>query len=440
MAGPHARDTIFALASGPGRAGVAVIRVSGPRSEAALQALAGHMPPARHAVLTRLRDRDGTVLDRGLTLWFPAPASFTGEDCAEFHIHGGAAVSASVLSALGRIDGCRLAEPGEFTRRAYLNGKLDLAAVEGLADLIDAQTEAQRRQALRQFEGALGAWAAVQRDTLLAALAAAESAIDFSDEADVAGDFEAEVRRRATDLGNAIATELDRSRAAARVRDGTVVTLVGPPNVGKSTLLNALARREAAIVSPYAGTTRDPVVVDLDLDGSLVTCIDTAGLRATDDPVERDGIARARARAASADLILWLSEAADPRPPDPGFAGPLWTVATKLDLSAGRPRADFCIAAPDGLGVPALVAALQRFAGGTQGAGEAGVVTRLRHRQALEHAGTRLTTLLARPEGSDLELMAEDLRGAMGALDSLMGRIGTEDILGAIFARFCVGK
>ena len=439
MAGPRARDTIFALASGQGRAGVAVIRTSGPRSGAALADLAGRLPPARRAILARLRDQDGTALDRGLVLWFPAPASFTGEDCAEFHLHGGAAVVAAVLSALGRIEGCRLAEPGEFTRRAYLNRKLDLAGVEGLADLIDAQTEAQRRQALRQFEGALGAWVEVQRETLLGALAAAESAIDFSDEADVAGDFELEVRRRASDLRDAIATELDRSRAAARVRDGVVVTLAGPPNVGKSTLLNALARREAAIVSPHAGTTRDPVAVDLDLDGFLVTCIDTAGLRPTDDPVEREGIARARARAASADLVLWLSEAADPRPPDPDLADPVWTVATKADLWSGPTAADFSVAALDGRGVPALVSALRDFAGGAQG-GEAGVVTRLRHRRALERAALLLAASLARPRGTGLELLAEDLHGVLGEIDGLVGRIGAEEVLGAIFARFCVGK
>lgn len=433
-------DTIFALASGPGRAGVAVVRVSGPRAGRALDRLSGRRPPARVATLATLRDPDTRdVLDRALTLWFPAPASFTGEDCAELHLHGGRAVLAAVLAALGRLDGFGPAEPGAFTRRAYRNGKLDLAEVEGLADLIDAQTEAQRRQATRQLDGALGRWAAGLRVDLLRAMAAAESAIDFADEGDVAGDFEAEVCRIAGDVDGAIARELDGSRTAERIREGVTVALTGPPNAGKSTLLNALARRDVAIVSPQAGTTRDAIEVSLDLDGLLVTCVDTAGLREATDPVEREGVARARARAGAADLILWLSDARSPLPPDPVLAAggrPLWRVATHADLAADRdPDAGFTLATPTGLGLPELTAALRGFAGG---GAEPGVATRLRHRLALERARAALVPLTAGSGG--IELAAEQLRTVARSLDELVGRVETEEVLGEIFARFCVGK
>lgn len=437
-----AAQTIFALASGPGRAAVAVVRVSGSRAGEALERLAGRRPPARVATLATLRDPvTGDVLDRALVLWFPAPASFTGEDCAELHLHGGRAVVAAVLNALAGLDGFDPAEPGAFTRRAFLNGKMDLAEVEGLADLIDAQTDAQRRQAVRQMDGALGRWVDALRVDLLRALAAAESAIDFADEGDVAGDFETEVRGIATGLDSAIELELNTSVNAARVRDGVTVALTGPPNAGKSTLLNALARRDVAIVSPHAGTTRDAIEAQLDLDGLLVTCVDTAGLRDTDDPVEREGVRRARDRARSADLVLWLSDARVPLPPDAGLVAgdaPLWTVATHADLTATATRADFAVAPPIGQGVPELIAALRDFAGRSATGGEAGLATRMRHRLALDRARSDLSAILTGSDG--MEIVAERLRSVARHLDGLLGRVDAEAVLGEIFARFCIGK
>ncbi len=358
------------------------------------------------------------------------------------HLHGGPAVVGAVLAALGRLDGLAPAEPGAFTRRAFLNGRMDLAEVEGLADLIDAQTAAQRRQALRQLGGALGRWAEAVRADLMRARAAAESAIDFADEGDVAGDFEAEVRRLARTVDEAIERELDGASRAGRLRDGVAVALTGPPNAGKSTLLNALARRDVAIVSPRAGTTRDVIEVSLDLGGVLVTCIDTAGLRETDDPVEREGVARALDRARSADLVLWLSDARAPLPPPPGL-GPtgqtVWTIATHADLADTRAdAAEFVLAVPTGRGLPELLAALRAFAGEQAGEGDAGVVTRARHRSVLECARAELAPVLSGTAG--LDVVAEHLRATARLLDDLVGRIEVEDVLGEIFARFCIGK
>ena len=435
-------DTIFALASGPGRAAIAVVRISGSRAAEALRLFADGIPTARRATLKIIRDpQTREPLDRAVMLWFPGPRSFTGEDCAELHLHGGRAVVDGVLRALGRISGLRMALPGEFTRRAFLNDKMDLAEVEGLADLIEAQTAAQRRQALQQLDGALGRWVADRRHELVLALAAVEAAIDFADEPDVAGDFEAEVAHRVAALRDAIADELSRSSVAARVREGLVVAIAGPPNAGKSTLLNVLARREAAIVSPHAGTTRDPVEVQLDLDGFLVTCIDTAGLRETDDPVEREGIERARARIHAADLVLWLFDARSHAAPDPNLrARNIWTVATHADLVSGTPPADFVVAAPSGAGMPGLVAAIQAVAGQDRAGGEAGLVTRLRQRQALERALKALAPMTSGRAALGMEISAEHLRLATDSLDGLVGRIGTDEILSEIFARFCIGK
>ena len=430
-------DTIFAPATAPGRSAVAVVRVSGPVTRDALLALAGRVPEPRRATLAPLRHH-GTVLDRALVLWFPAPASFTGEDSAELQLHGGRAVVAAVLKALAAVPGCRPAEPGEFTRRAFLNGKLDLGAVEGLADLIDAQTEAQRRQALRQLDGALGRWVEGLREDLLAALALAEGAIDFADEDDLVVFFQAELGRLVDGVSRRIAAELAREGRGLRLREGLAVAIAGPPNAGKSTLLNALAGREVAIVSALAGTTRDALTVDLELGGYPVQLIDTAGLRDTDDPLEREGIARARARAASADLVLWLHAADQPVAPDAETAGALWTVATKADLGAGQ-GGDYRVSALTGDGLDGLVAALGRFAADALTDGEGAVVTRLRHRTALEEARRCIDRTRA-GQGRDFELVAEDLRGAVAALAGLVGRIGTEEVLGSIFARFCIGK
>ncbi len=308
-----ARDTIFALSSGRPPAAIAVVRISGPQARVALETLSGRLPQPRQASLARLRDpASGESLDEALALWFPSPRSETGEDMAELQLHGGRAVIAAVLAALGRLPGFRPAEAGEFTRRAFENGRMDLTAVEGLADLIGAETEAQRRQAYRQMKGLLGDRAETWRGRLIQALALVEAGIDFSDEADVP----AELIRPALDIARGLHAEISEALAQAgrgeRLRDGLVVAIAGPPNAGKSTLLNRIAKREAAIVSPFAGTTRDVIEVHLDLGGYPVTLLDTAGVRETDDPVEQEGVRRARERAAGADLVLWITEAGQP--------------------------------------------------------------------------------------------------------------------------------
>ena len=433
-------DTIFALASGAGRAAVAVIRLSGPGCRSVLERLAGRCPLPRHASLAAFHDPDTCdLLDRGLMLWFPAPRSFTGEDAAELQVHGGRAVVAALLNALGRLPGCRLAEPGEFTRRAFACGRLDLAKAEGLADLIDAQTAAQRRQALRQMDGALGRWVAELRDDLLGAQALAESAIDFADEGDIAADALSRARSATAGVAARIVAEIGRPAVSERVRDGFVVALTGPPNAGKSTLLNTLARRDVALVSPIPGTTRDPIEVELDLGGYAVVLVDTAGLRASDDPLEQAGIARARTRAAAADLVLWLQDAATlPSPPPERSAAEAWAVGTKCDLAAAPAAGyDLTLSAHTGNGVAELVdrlttAVAQRLVGG-----ETALVGRARHRAALDRAAGALRRAEAQ---DDAELMAEELRAAAADLASVVGRIDVEDVLGTIFARFCIGK
>ena len=334
--------TIFALSSGRPPAAIAVIRISGPRAGAALEALGVKVPPPRQAKLGRMRDpRSGEIIDEALVLWFPGPNSETGEDVAELQAHGGPAVIAAVLDALGQIDGLRMAEPGEFTRRGFENGKFDLTAVEGLADLVAAETEGQRRQAFRQMKGLLGDRAETWRKRLIQALALVEARIDFSDEADVPEELVGPALAIVQELRDEIGTALADGGRGERLREGLVVAIAGPPNAGKSTLLNRLAQREAAIVSPHAGTTRDVIEVHLDLGGFPVTLLDTAGIRETSDPVEMEGVSRARARAAAADLVLWLTDAMDNEgEPDAaiGVSGdrkvPVWRVTTKIDLLA----------------------------------------------------------------------------------------------------------
>ena len=304
------RPTIFALSSGRGPAAIAVVRISGPRAGDALKLLTGKIPEPRKAGLARLRDpRTEDIIDEALALWFPAPHSETGEDVAELQLHGGRAVIAATLAALSALEGLRPAEAGEFTRRAFENGKLDLTAVEGLADLVMAETQGQRRQAFRQMKGLLGNRAESWRQRLIQALALVEARIDFSDEADVPENLLAPALAMARELADEIAAALADGGRGERLREGLVVAIAGPPNAGKSTLLNRIARREAAIVSPYAGTTRDVIEVHLDLGGLPVTLLDTAGIRETDDPVELEGVRRARERAAGADLVLWVVEA-----------------------------------------------------------------------------------------------------------------------------------
>ena len=356
-----ARDTIFALSSGRPPAAIAVVRISGPRAGDALTALGVKIPAPRKAGLARVRDpQSGEIIDEALALFFPGPNSETGEDTAELQLHGGRAVIAAALEALGRIEGLRPAEAGEFTRRAFENGKLDLTAVEGLADLVAAETEGQRRQAFRQMKGALGGRAEDWRRKLIQALALVEARIDFSDEADVPEDLVAPALAIARELSAEIEAALADDRRGERLREGLVVAIAGPPNAGKSTLLNRIARREAAIVSPHAGTTRDVIEVHLDLQGWPVTLLDTAGMRETGDPVEMEGVRRARARAAAADLVLWVVDASDgdseadfsETTAAAGLCGPeradqsaesgrgpaIWLVRNKIDLVKGPGR------------------------------------------------------------------------------------------------------
>lgn len=484
--------TIFALSSGRPPAAIAVVRISGARARDALAALSVKVPAPRRAGLARLRDpQSGETIDEALVLWFPGPASETGEDVAELQLHGGRAVIAATLAALARIDGLRMAEPGEFTRRGFENGKLDLTAVEGLADLVMAETEGQRRQAFRQMKGALGLRAEAWRGKLIQALALVEARIDFSDEADVPEDLLAPALAIARDLADEIAAALAGDRRGERLRDGLVVAIAGPPNAGKSTLLNRIAQREAAIVSPYAGTTRDVIEVHLDLDGWPVTLLDTAGMRATGDPVEMEGVRRARERAAAADLVLWLEDATAPGAEAPwsppadaaGAPGPqVWRVRTKIDaVDRGKGKTEstvrefgksergtdfnkplttmvnrsligknegefsqnespFNISALTGDGVDGLLGALMQAAEGFLAGAEHALVTRARHRRALDDTLAALRRALARPLAEREDLLAEELRTAAQALGRLTGRVDVEDVLDVIFRDFCIGK
>ncbi len=439
----HPSDqTIFALATGPLPSAIAIVRVSGPRAGDVLRALTGSLPPPRRAVRCDLRTRDGELIDDGVALWFPAPASATGEDIAELHIHGSRAVAAALIKTLSAFEGVRPAEPGEFTRRGFENGKLDLTEAEGLDDLIHADTDAQRRQALRQLGGVLGDRARRWRDQIIEALALVEAGIDFSDEGDVADELMGPARAKIAELSAEIAEVLAEQGRGEKLRDGMVVAIAGPPNVGKSTLINRLARREVAIVSPHAGTTRDVIEVQLDLDGYPVTVIDTAGLRDSDDPVEQEGVRRARARAASADLVLWLSTAKDAS--DPDVSGPeVWRVRNKIDLADGKAESRpshsaFRISAATGEGFAELLRQLTRFAAQYFGTAEAGLITRDRHRLLLAEASVSLDRSLA--SGLAEEILAEELRAAAHSLGRLLGRVDVEDVLGEIFSRFCIGK
>jgi tRNA modification GTPase len=443
----HPRDqTIFALSSGRPPSAISIVRVSGPQAGTALTSLAGQLPAPRLATRALLRDPDEGPIDDALVLWFPGPASATGEDVAEFHVHGGRAVLAALFAALSALPDVRAAEPGEFTRRGFENGKLDLTEAEGLDDLIHADTDRQRRQALRQLKGMLGDRARDWRARIIEASALIEAGIDFSDE----GDVPTEVMAPALSKIKALLGEIEEVLAAQgrgeRLRDGLVVAIAGPPNVGKSTLINQLARREVAIVSPHAGTTRDIIEVHLDLDGYPVTVIDTAGIRATDDPVEQEGVLRARTRAAEADLVLWLVDAPHERNMQQG-AAPVWMVRNKIDLDAASagallPTGDgaaFRISASRGDGVAELVAALVGFAQNYFGQGEAGLISRERQRKLLHEAAALLHCSIGEARHGE-EFVAENLRAASQTLGRLLGRIDVEDILEAIFRDFCIGK
>ena len=439
----HPRDqTIFALSSGRPPSAIAIVRVSGPQARIAVERLIGRIPTPRVATRALLRNADGEGIDDAVVLWFPGPASATGEDVAEFHVHGGRAVLAALFSSLSTIDNLRAADPGEFTRRAFENGKLDLTEAEGLDDLIHADTDRQRRQALRQLKGMLGDRARDWRADIIEASALIEAGIDFSDEGDVPTELVAPALAKVKALLAEIREVLAAKGHAERLRDGLVVAIAGPPNVGKSTLMNALARRDVAIVSPHAGTTRDVIEVQLDLDGYPMTVIDTAGIRETDDPVEQEGVRRARARAADADLVLWLADA------DGGEIGyrsdaPVWLVRNKIDLAGGRrgvaAAREFRISAKRGDGLSDLITALVRFAQDFFGTADGGLITRERQRQLLGDTAAALErSLVAIGQGE--ELAAEDLRAAATSLGRLLGRVDVEDILDVIFSEFCIGK
>lgn len=448
----HPRDqTIFALSSGRPPSAIAVVRVSGSQAGAALTSLTGEIPPPRWATRALLRDVQGQPIDDAVVLWFPGPASATGEDVAEFHVHGGRAVLVTLFGALSRFEEMRAAEPGEFTRRGFENGKIDLTEAEGLDDLIHADTDRQRRQALRQLKGMLGDKARDWRERIIEASALIEAGIDFSDEGDVSAELLTPARARMVALASEIEEVLAAQAKGERLRDGLVVAITGPPNVGKSTLINQLARREVAIVSPYAGTTRDVIEVQLDLEGYPVVLIDTAGIRETDDPVEKEGVRRARAKAAEADLVLWLVEGPDAGPQHHASA-PVWTVRNKIDLDADRQggsgsagvgtddgRADFAISACQGDGVAELISALVSFAETFFGGGEGGLITRERQRKLLQQTSQSLQRSIA-VMGLGDELAAEDLRSAAYTLGRLLGRVDVEDILDVIFREFCIGK
>lgn len=426
--------TIFALSSGRPPSGVAVVRISGPEAQAAALAVCGVLPPPRLARYRAICDpASGEPLDRGLILSFPAPASATGEDIVELHLHGGRAVVVAVLRALSGLPGLRPAEAGEFTRRALMNGKLDLAEVEGIADLVAAETEAQRRQALALASGALSRRVEAWRTGLVRALALLEAAIDFSDEGDVPDGLAEEATTLLSRLAEEFGAALADAARGERVRDGLVVALAGPPNAGKSTLLNRLAGREAAIVSPVAGTTRDVLEVHLELAGQAVTLLDMAGLRDTADAVEAEGVRRARARTQAADIVLWLSEDAAPAPfPD------AIRVRTKTDRGGAVPEGWLGICATTGEGIEGLVAAISARAQMLAG-GEPALVTRERQRLALEAARRHLAAALGAFGGRE-ELRAEEVRLAVRALDRTIGRIDVEDVLDALFRTFCIGK
>lgn len=427
-------DTIFALASAQGKAGVSVIRISGPQAFAAGRLLCRTLPEMRRTGVRVLTDADGRRIDEALVVRFEEGASFTGEDVVELHVHGSVAVVRKVLSVLGARDGLRMAEAGEFTRRAFDNQRLDLAQAEGLADLIDAETEAQRRQALRVLSGDLGKLVSAWRDQLVRAAALLEATIDFADE-EVPVDVSPEVMDLLDQVSTSLRRQVDGVAISERIRSGFEVAIVGKPNVGKSSLLNVLAGRDAAITSEIAGTTRDVIEVRMDLNGLPVTLLDTAGLRETDDRIEAIGVARARERALAADLRVVLLEPGD-RPEIEVLPGDI-LVTAKADL---HEVGEFSVSAISGKGIDDLVVRITDEL--TDRSAGAGLATHFRHRQGMEQALHGLLTardwVRIGPDAYDIA--AEEMRIAIRALEGLLGRVDVEDLLGEIFSRFCVGK
>lgn len=431
------KPSIFALASAPGRAGVAVVRISGPQAGDCVRALAGSLPPPRQAALRRLV-HGGAEIDQALLLWFPAPHSFTGEDVAELHLHGGCAIREALFLALTAL-GLRPAEPGEFSRRAVENGKLDLTRAEAVADLVDAETPAQLRQALRQHDGALADLYEGWRTALIAALGRAEAAIDFSDDGVGDAEFTA-ARRAASKILQEIQDHTDDSGRGESLREGLRLTILGPPNAGKSSLINALARRDVAIVSDRPGTTRDVVEARLDLGGYLLQVADTAGVRETAEPIEAEGMRRALAHARGGMTLLLLDGAAEnPRAGLPaGLPEPDLIVWNKADL--GFVREGLCISLKTGEGIPELLKMLQqKVQHKLESKDGAPPLTRPRHRHALQEAAAALQHGLAAPADRP-ELLAESLRLAMRAIGRITGRVDVEELLDFVFRDFCIGK
>lgn len=436
--------TIFAFATPDGRSALAVLRLSGDGCRAIAEKIMGRLPPPRVATLRKLVDpRDCELLDEALVLWFPGPRSVTGEDCLELHVHGSRAVRKALADMLASLDDCRLAEPGEFTRRAFLNGKTDLTRLEGLGDLLEAETQTQRRQALAQHGGALQSQADAWRQQMLNIMALLEATIDFSDEDDVPEDVFNEVELDLQRLMNNLRTQLEASKYSEIIRDGFRVVIAGPPNAGKSSLLNALSQRDVAIVSDFAGTTRDILEVSLDIDGMLIRIYDTAGLREAVDPVERMGIERARHKAASAHLVLWL-QSADGASGDvvPDFgAVEVVRICTKSDLlSAAHVAADLAVSAKTGHGMKRLLELIGERASNRPPDTGNGFLTNTRQFACVEQCLVALGRAAGALKSGVAEVVCEELRLADLELSRLTGRIQTEEILGTIFSRFCIGK
>jgi tRNA modification GTPase len=451
FAGRHPDDlaspTIYAPATAPGAAAIAVIRLSGPDAANVVRALAGSVPSPREAALRRLKEpQTGETIDSALVLWFPAPHSYTGEDVAEFHVHGGAAVVDAVLGTLSGLPRLRLAEPGEFTRRAFENGKLDLTAAEGVADLVAARTAGQRRQALAQVAGDLGRLYDTWRHDLIRMLALLEADIDFPDE-DLPEGLTAEARELIERTAREIAVHIDDGHRGERIRDGFRIAIIGAPNAGKSSLLNRLAKRDAAIVSATAGTTRDVVEVRLDIAGYEVILADTAGLRDSTDEIEQEGVRRARAAAAAADMKLAVMDGTAWPRIDPAVRALLdeqtWLLLNKADLmvdggaDSSAARGMRRISALTGAGIDALMVAIAAEVSERLGMIEAPALTRMRHREALAECGAALHRAMRAPAA---ELAAEDVRIAVRALGRITGRVDIDDVLDVIFRDFCIGK
>ena len=433
-------DTIFALSSGAGRAGVAVIRVSGPLAGPVAEQISGKSLSPRRAVLSELRRaKTRDLIDSGLLIWFPAPASFTGEDVVEFHVHGGRAVVAALLDSLSEFDGLRAAGPGEFTRRAFDNGKLDLTCVEGLSDLVSADTELQRRQALRQLSGDAPRAARSWRQQLIDSQALIEAHLDFPDESEIPIDITREIEGDLQALSLCFSEALASRGSAEIVRDGAVVLIAGAPNSGKSTLINRIASRDVAIISEIPGTTRDLLEVTIDLRGLPVTFIDSAGIREASDEIEKLGIARARAKAKEAHVVLWLAPSDAPAA-EPDLSHPhLWVVQTKSDLRSVQGE-DGSISALTGEGVGELLSKLYDALVSTKAATEPSLLVSRRQFSSVSAASDSLSRGIERLRLGQLELVAEELRLASAYLDEMIGAICNDDLLDEVFGRFCLGK